>query len=185
MKYEILDRQSKSVLKKLNEELEKDKEKMEKISNQMKACSEFYMSQVAITGFGGIVVLLECLKFGEQRNVLQNFIEKKQMSEDLKEYLFLQKERYDLVENARKQGLKLDINPEDDLKSFLNGEKGFAPENFQKYFTEREDSEKYGRLTAKVFKFAEELGIKCDFFRKNLDESIEKIKGKDLQNAQL
>ncbi len=182
-KYELLDREAKELLKTLNKELSEDKENLQRLSEQRKKCEEFYMSQAgAITGAGGFAFLLELIKFSQQRNVLENYIEKKDMSEELKEFLLIQKERYNLVEKAKKEGLNLDISPEEDLKSFLKGEKGFAPENFRRYFKEQENAEKYGYLTAKVIntfnKFEE-----VSFFK--LDKKFEIKKDKGVDNAKL
>ena len=119
MKYEVLDRRSREILKRLDEELKADKKNMEKLSEQMKACRDFYSNQsCAITGLGQIAFLMEIFKFAQQNQALQNYAEKMKMSEEMKEFMQLQKERFDLVNEATKNGLNVDISPEKDVESF-------------------------------------------------------------------
>ena len=68
------------------------------------------------------------------------------------------------------------------LAKALKGEKGFAPENFRRYFKEQENAEKYGYLTAKVIstfnKFEEVSSFK-------IEKKFEIKKDKGVDNAKL
>ena len=183
MKYEVLDRRSKEILKRLDEELKADKKNMEKLSEQMKNCRDFYSNQTtAITGLGQIAFLIEIFKFAQQKQALQNYAEKMKMSEEMKEFMQLQKERFDLVNEATKNGLNVDINPEKDVEAFLRGEKDFAPEEVKKYFEYQKDVEKYGALTGKVVNFIKNIENK--FESKDESKKENENKRKEKENGQ-
>lgn len=187
MKYEVLDRRSREILKRLDEELKADKKNMEKLSEQMKNCRDFYSNQsCAITGLGQIAFLMEIFKFAQQNQALQNYAEKMKMSEEMKEFMQLQKERFDLVNEATKNGLNVDISPEKDVESFLRGEKDFAPEEFKKYFEYQKDVEKYGAVTGKVVNFIKNIENEFESKDESKDESKKENenKRKEKENGQ-
>lgn len=169
MKREILDKRSKEIISNLDDKLANDKGKLEKIQNSIKN-APYNNEFLTLSGYGSFIAFIEIMKLTQRDRVFKKFIENKNLSEDVKEYFKLQKERFEIVKEAEKMGLDIKISPEEDLQNFLNGKKDFAPENFRQFLKEREDTARYGSLTAKVLQFAEKSGIKIDSLREKFNK---------------
>lgn len=145
----ILSEEAKSLLRRTQEQIDKLKERKEKTAQSILDHQDMLTDNgLQIIGFGSFAFLAILLQVAQNAQNLRNLKELEDFSEEAKQFLHIQKERFDLVQKATKEGLDLKFDPQKDLKDFVNETGEFERSYFvSKILKNDGDIEKYINLS--------------------------------------
>ena len=139
MKYEVLERDSQDFLKNLKNEIRAEKEKAENFDKKLKEMIQSEKGYIHAVGLGTFTFIMELLMTLKSKEAVAQYCTLKKFDEEATEFLKLQKERYEIVKQAEKMGLKVDLKPEEDIENFLESANQFTTSNIEKVFKGAKD----------------------------------------------
>lgn len=160
MKYEILKKQAKESIDNLKISLEADKSDIERQSKALQDMEQVYKNQfLNIAGIGCFAFAFQLIKFHQTKESMQKYLDKKNFTKEAEEWLHLQRERYDIVELAKKNGLKVDFNLEKEVEDFLTSSQKYSGKdlgNFLKQIGKEDVADLYEKISSKSKQFLKE-----------------------------